>query len=250
MIVGVIPARFAATRLPGKPLIDLCGQSMIERVWRAASECEQIDRVLIATDDQRVAAEARRIGADAVMTDPALPSGTDRCHAALASLADEPEIVINIQGDEPLLRPTVLTDLVQALRNSPADVATPVSRIEQPHDLIDPNIVKVVLTASRRALYFSRSAVPHVRSVDSPRWLEHATFWKHIGIYAYKTRALARHVILQPTDLERLESLEQLRLLADGAHFECVPTDAPFISVDTPDDAERVRRFLSGAKHP
>lgn len=246
MIVGVIPARYAATRLPGKPLVDLCGQSMIERVWRAASSCSELDRVLIATDDDRVGAEARRIGAEVVMTDAELPSGTDRCHAALASLLTAPEIVINIQGDEPLLQASVLTDLVRALREGRADVATPVSRIDQPHDLVDPNVVKVVMTSSRRALYFSRSPVPHVRGVDAARWLVHSTFWKHIGIYAYRTHALQRHVALQPTELERLESLEQLRLLADGAHFTCVATDAPFISVDTPDDADRVRRFLSG----
>lgn len=245
MIVGVIPARFAATRLPGKPLVDLCGQSMIERVWRAASSCAELDRVLIATDDDRVASEAQRIGAEAVMTDPALPSGTDRCQAALAALSASPEIVINIQGDEPLLKSSVLSDLVRVLRGGTADVATPVSHIVEPHDLVDPNIVKVVMTSSRRALYFSRSPVPHVRSADVGEWLGHTAFWKHIGIYAYRTHALERHVALPPTELERLESLEQLRLLADGAHFACVPTDAPFISVDTPEDAERVRRFLS-----
>jgi 3-deoxy-manno-octulosonate cytidylyltransferase (CMP-KDO synthetase) len=246
MIIGVIPARYAATRLPGKPLVDLCGQSMIERVWRAASSCAELDHVLIATDDDRVAAEARRIGAEVVMTDPSLPSGTDRCYAAITSLSTAPEIVINIQGDEPLLQGAVLSDLVHALSVGTADVATPVSRIHEPHDLVDPNIVKVVATPSRRAIYFSRSPVPHVRSVDAARWLEHTTYWKHIGIYAYRTEALARHVALPTTELERLESLEQLRLLADGVHFECVPTDAPFISVDTPEDAERVRRFLAG----
>ena len=168
MIVGVIPARYAATRLPGKPLVDLCGQSMIERVWRAASSCSELDRVLIATDDDRVGAEARRIGAEVVMTDAELPSGTDRCHAALASLLTAPEIVINIQGDEPLLQASVLTDLVRALREGRADVATPVSRIDQPHDLVDPNVVKVVMTSSRRALYFSRSPVPPASRLSIP----------------------------------------------------------------------------------
>ncbi len=246
MIVGVIPARYAATRLPGKPLVDLCGASMIERVWRAASCCAELDRVLIATDDERVASEARRIGAEFVMTDPALPSGTDRCHSAVALLSKAPEMVINIQGDEPLLHASVLTDLVRALHAGTADVATPVTRIDEPRDLMDPNIVKVVMTSSHRAVYFSRSAVPHVRGVDAAQWLEHSTYWKHIGIYAYRTHALQRHVALPPTELERLESLEQLRLLADGAHFACVETDAQFISVDTPEDAERVRRFLTG----
>lgn len=244
MIVGVIPARYAATRLPGKPLIDLCGQTMIERVWRATAACAELDRVLIATDDERVVREAERIGADVVMTDPALPSGTDRCHAALASLSTQPEIVINIQGDEPLLQPKVLTNLVMALRTSGADVATPVTRITVSDDLTDANIVKVAMTSSSRAVYFSRSPIPHMRSVDVAEWLEHSAYWKHIGIYAYRHDALERHVSLPPTDLERCESLEQLRLLADGAVFACVPTDVTFISVDAPQDADAVRRFL------
>lgn len=244
MIVGVIPARFAATRLPGKPLVDLEGQTMIERVWRAAASCEQLDRVLIATDDDRIAAEAARIGAEAVMTDPELPSGTDRCHAAVLSLRSRPDIVINIQGDEPLLQPQVLTDLIRGLEATTADVTTPVSRIVSAHDLTDPNIVKVAASAEGRALYFSRSPIPHMRGASIDSWLERGPYWKHIGIYAYRTAALERHVSLPPTTLEQWESLEQLRLLSDGARFQCVETSAPFISVDTPEDADRVRVFL------
>lgn len=244
MIVGVIPARYAASRLPGKPLIDLCGQSMVERVWRGASACPALDRVVIATDDARVVAEAERIGADVVMTDPALPSGTDRCHAAIAAMESTPQIVINIQGDEPLLQPGVLSDLVHALEQGTADVATPVTRIHTAEELRDPNIVKVAATAEGRAVYFSRSPIPHVRNVPLDQWLHHATFWKHIGIYAYRHAALERHVQLAPSALEQLEFLEQLRLVADGAVFTCVETSAPFISVDTASDAEAVRAFL------
>lgn len=244
MIVGVIPARFAATRLPGKPLVDLEGQTMIERVWRAAASCEQLDRVLIATDDDRIAAEAVRIGAEAVMTDPELPSGTDRCYAAVRTMERRPDIVVNIQGDEPLLQPHVLTDLIRGLEGSPADVATPVTRISRPHDLTDPNVVKVAATAHGRALYFSRSAIPYMRGAEVHEWLDRGPYWKHIGIYAYRYAALERHVSLAPTTIEQWESLEQLRLLSDGACFQCVETTAPFISVDTPEDADRVRAFL------
>ena len=245
MIVGVIPARYAASRLPGKPLVDLCGQSMIERVWRGAIACAELDRVIIATDDARVVAEADRIGAEVVMTDPALPSGTDRCYAAIASMESTPEIVINIQGDEPLLQPGVLTDLVHTLKQGSADVATPVTRIHSAEDLHDPNIVKVAATVEGRAVYFSRSPIPHVRNVPIEQWLRHATFWKHIGIYAYRRSALERHVQLAPSALEQLEFLEQLRLVADGAVFACVETSAHFISVDTPSDADAVRAFLT-----
>ncbi|MBU3700127.1 MAG: 3-deoxy-manno-octulosonate cytidylyltransferase [Candidatus Kapabacteria bacterium] len=244
MIVGIIPARYAATRLPGKPLVDLEGQTMIERVWRAASACAALDAVIIATDDERIVAEARRIGAQAVITDPALPSGTDRCHAVAMTLPIEPKIVINIQGDEPLLQPDVLADLVEALDKGTADVATPVSRITDWMDLPDPNIVKVALTAEGRAVYFSRSPIPHQRGASIETWLDHGAYWKHIGIYAYRLDALKRHVGLLPTRLEQSEMLEQLRLLSDGATFDCVETSAHYISVDTPEDADRVRQYL------
>ncbi|MFN6135467.1 MAG: 3-deoxy-manno-octulosonate cytidylyltransferase [Bacteroidota bacterium] len=244
MIVGVIPARFAATRLPGKPLVDLFGQTMIERVWRGAAGCPLLDVVIIATDDERIMSEAARIGARAVMTDPDLPSGTDRCYAAVRAMDSRPDIVINIQGDEPLLQPHVLTDLIKGLEASPAHIATPVTRISSPHDLADPNVVKVAATAQGRALYFSRSAIPYMRGADMDAWLDRGPYWKHIGIYAYRYAALERHVSLAPTTIEQWESLEQLRLLSDGAYFQCVETTAPFISVDTPEDADRVRAFL------
>lgn len=244
MIVGVIPARFAATRLPGKPLVDLCGQTMIERVWRGAAGCPLLDVVIIATDDERIMSEAARIGARAVMTDPDLPSGTDRCYAAVRAMDSRPDIVINIQGDEPLLQPHVLTDLIKGLEASPAHIATPVTRISSPHYLADPNVVKVAATAQGRALYFSRSAIPYMRGADMDAWLDRGPYWKHIGIYAYRYAALERHVSLAPTTIEQWESLEQLRLLSDGAYFQCVETTAPFISVDTPEDADRVRAFL------
>ncbi|MEY3386680.1 MAG: 3-deoxy-manno-octulosonate cytidylyltransferase [Bacteroidota bacterium] len=245
MIVGIIPARYSATRLPGKPLVDLCGQTMIERVWSASNSCAELDKVIIATDDVRIVDEARRIGAEAVLTDPALPSGTDRCYAAAMTLPTVPEIVINIQGDEPLLRPEVLSSLIEALRQGRADVATPVSRITDSAELSDPNVVKVAITESGRAVYFSRSPIPHQRGASIETWLDHGPYWKHIGIYAYRLDALKRHVHLLPTRLEQSEMLEQLRLLSDGATFECVETSARFISVDTPEDADRVRQYLT-----
>lgn len=248
MIVGIIPARYAATRLPGKPLVDLNGQSMIERVWRAAHACSELDRVIIATDSELIMQEAQRIGAEAMLTDPDLPSGTDRCYAVVQMLDPRPTTVINIQGDEPLLQASVLTQLIQALRSGPADVSTPVTRIVHQQDLADPNVVKVAMAADHRAVYFSRSPIPHLRGVDIDQWLHHQSYWKHIGVYAYRLDALERHVSLPVSVLERSESLEQLRLLEAGTHFVAVETDVEFISVDTPEDAERVRAYLS--QHP
>ena len=248
MIVGIIPARYAATRLPGKPLVDLCGQTMIERVWRAAQACESLDRVIIATDSELIAQEARRIGADVALTDPDLPSGTDRCYAVVQQLESTPDIVINIQGDEPLLQSSVLTQLVDALADTNADVSTPVTRIMQAADLADPNIVKVAMGSDCKAVYFSRSPIPHLRGVEMSDWLSKQPYWKHIGVYAYRMAALMRHVGLPVSSLERSESLEQLRLLEAGTHFVAVETAVEFISVDTPEDAERVRAYLT--QHP
>lgn len=243
MIIGIIPARYASTRLPGKPLIDLEGQSMIERVWRAASTISAFDRVVIATDSEHIVAEAQRFKAEVVLTSPDEPSGTDRCYAALRTLGCTPDIVVNIQGDEPLLQPSVLLQCIDALRQTQADVATPVVAIRNEAFLHDPNVVKVVRGSDGRALYFSRSPIPFARGAHAA-WTGVASYWQHIGLYAYRIHALKRHVMLAPSPLERTESLEQLRLLEDGATIMCVETEHHSVAVDTPDDAERVRALL------
>lgn len=243
MIIGIIPARYASTRLPGKPLIDLEGQSMIERVWRAASSVQAFDRVIIATDSEHIVAEAQRFKADVVLTSPDEPSGTDRCYAAVRSLGITPDIVVNIQGDEPLLQPTVLLQCIDALQQTTADVATPVVRIASDDVLRDPNVVKAVRAHDGRALYFSRSPIPYLRDAAGS-WSDTVDYWQHVGLYAYRMHALTRHVMLAPSPLERAESLEQLRLLEDGATFTCVETQHRSIAVDTPEDAERVRALL------
>lgn len=244
MIVGIIPARYASVRLPGKPLIDLEGQTMLERVWRAATAATGIDRVIIATDNEYVLAEAHRLHAEAVLTSPDEPSGTDRCYAVIKVLNISPDIILNIQGDEPLLMPNVLTHCVEALKYAKADVATPVSLINDYADLTNPNVVKVVRASNGNALYFSRSPVPYRRGVELGRWLNDVAYWKHIGIYAYTAEALLQHVMLPPSPLEQLEQLEQLRLLEHGARIACVETDMHGVSVDTPEDADRVRAIL------
>jgi len=244
MIVGIIPARYDSTRFPGKPLVDLNGRTMLERVWSAAVRSPILDRVIIATDDERIHVEAQRIGAEAHLTSTDIGSGTDRCDAVLRQLRLKPDIIVNIQGDEPLLPPGLITHLVQTLKNSDADVATPVTRILFPAELDDPDIVKAVRSDDGRIIYFSRSAVPFVRDVPKIKWPSTHAFWKHIGIYAYTFDALRKHVMLPRSPLERVESLEQMRLLESGARFAGVETEAVFMSVDTPDDARRVSDYL------
>lgn len=244
MVVAVIPARYASTRFPGKPLAVIAGQTMIERVWRATSNAELVDRVVIATESRLVEAEAVRLGAEVVMTSDQLPSGTDRCAAAIDALGLSPEIVLNVQGDEPLLQPEILTALVKALRGSSADVTTPVVEVTVVSDLTDSNYVTVACTADMRALYFSRSAIPNVRGVEIGDWLKHARYWKHVGLYCYRTSALQKHVQLPATKLELAEQLEQLRLLEAGVQFRCVPITQHLIAVDVPADVAKVELEL------
>lgn len=244
MIIAIIPARFASVRLPGKPLIDLEGQSMIERVWRAVKGSSAIDRTIVATDNERIANEVHRIGGEAVLTNPALPSGTDRCFEALTNEKLMPDVVVNVQCDEPLLESRLLDGLVQTLITMNSDAATIVASFQVHEDIHDEAMVKVVRGTDGRALYFSRSAIPFVRGVNKSDWSITTRYWKHIGVYAYHYSTLKRHVSLAPSHLERMESLEQLRLLQDGAVFQCFETDSVLKSVDTPDDVGRVREIL------
>lgn len=243
--IGIIPARFASVRLPGKPLVDLHGKSMIRRVWEGACQATQLSRVVVATDDERIANECASFGAEVLLTPAELPSGTDRIAHAYTLLNTSFDIVVNIQGDEPLLRGRVVDQLVEALRTTTADVATPIQRVTQARDITNPAVVKVVIGRTGQALYFSRNAIPFVRDIaDISMWHEHHTYWKHIGLYAYRTAVLHRFTELPPSPLERLEALEQLRLLEDGATFHCVEITDQLVAIDTPADAEHVRQLL------
>ncbi len=259
--IGIIPARYGAMRLPGKPLVDLLGKTMIQRVWEGAREATLLERLLIATDDERIANVCSSFGAEAVLTAPELPSGTDRIASAYQITGKQYDIVVNIQGDEPLLRGAVIDDLLRGLAATPnASVATPIKRLTNAEDLSNPAVVKVARDKTGRALYFSRSAIPFVRDAESQaEWLTYQQlnnqqldnqqsttqlFWKHIGIYAYRTPTLLRFQELKPSALEQAEQLEQLRLLEDGAEFLCVETEVEFVAIDTPTDVERVREIL------
>jgi 3-deoxy-manno-octulosonate cytidylyltransferase (CMP-KDO synthetase) len=242
-VIAVIPARLASTRLPRKVLRPIAGVPMLGWVYRAALACPQLDQVLIATDSGEVAAYADSEGWPSVMTSPDLASGTDRVHA-VAGLVDA-DIYVNIQGDEPLLRPEHIEALLQPFARTDAQVTT-LSTLCAPHQIDDPNAVKVVTANDGRALYFSRATIPYQRGTPLPPR-------KHIGIYAYRKAALRRFAELPPSPLESVERLEQLRWLEEGISIHVAPALFDTIGVDTEEDllaAERVLRQRLGPWNP
>lgn len=243
-IIGIIPARFASTRLPGKPLVDICGKTMIQRVYEQARQSSLLTTVLIATDDERICAEAKKFHADAIMTSPDIQSGSDRI--AVVAKNSNADIVVNIQGDEPLMDPKLIDEAIQALLNdSQAVVSTAVKKTSLPQEIFNSSVVKVVLDNNFYALYFSRSPIPHIRDAKSDAgWINGTAFYKHFGIYVYRADFLQRYTTLPQTALEHAEKLEQLRILEHGYKIKCVSTEYESVPVDTKDDLEKVIRLL------
>lgn len=243
--IGVIPARYGSTRFPGKPLALINGRPMIEHVWRRALRARLIDELVVATDDSRIYRCVRGFGGQAVMTSPRNATGTDRIAEAVEKIerrGSKFDIVVNIQGDEPLLEPNAIDALLRKLaRDARWDMATPVCRIGDGKEADSPNTVKVVLDRQGRALYFSRSPIPFHRHRDR----RGPVFYKHIGIYAYRRQFLERFRQWPRGRLERVESLEQLRALENGASVAGVVVPRGWPAVDTPNDLVRVRRLMS-----
>ena len=239
-VVAIIPARYDATRLPGKPLADIAGRPMIEHVYRRAAAARGVDAVVVATDDARIAAAVRAFGGIAMMTGSAHRTGTDRIAEVAANLSCE--IVVNVQGDEPLVEPEMIDAIIAPLAADPMlEMSTACVAITDRSEYTNPNVVKVVKDRAGRALYFSRAPVPHVRDLrlDPP-----PTTYKHLGLYGYRRTFLLKFATLPQTPLEQAESLEQLRALEHGYRIHTVETKHDSIGVDTPDDLERVRRHL------
>lgn len=237
--VGIIPARYAATRFPGKPLAPIAGIPMVQRVWEGARGARGLDRVLVATDDARIAAACEGFGAEVALTRPDHPTGTDRLAEVAASL--DAEVIVNIQGDEPLIQGPVVDAALEALaEDAEAPMAT-VVHPAHPADLDDPNRVKVVLDRRGRALYFSRSRIPYLREADAePR------YWQHVGLYAYRRPFLLRFVGLERTPAERAEGLEQLRALEHGFAIRCAVVEGwRSLAVDVPEDVAAVEAHLA-----
>lgn len=242
-ILAVIPARYASTRFPGKPLHPIAGKPLLQHVWERCARCEKVDRVLVATDDARIFEAARAFGAEAVMTSPDHPGGTDRVAEAAASWPEATH-VLNVQGDEPLISPALIDGLAARLAADPSiQMITAVHELRDPAALRDPNVVKAVLDRFGRALYFSRSPLPFTRG-HSPE----LKFWRHMGIYGFTTAFLKQYVSWPPSPLEVAESLEQLRALENGAAIHCVVTEHDSPGIDTPEQAAAMEARLEAAE--
>jgi 3-deoxy-manno-octulosonate cytidylyltransferase (CMP-KDO synthetase) len=243
-VIAIIPARYGSTRFPGKPLADVDGQSMISRVIDQVRGVSGFAEVIVATDDKRIADHVNAYGARVVMTSPDHPSGTDRCLEALDMIATSADAIINIQGDEPFVAHEQLELLLKMLQNPFVDIATLCIKITENEVLFDPNKVKVVFGSSGKALYFSRNAIPFQKSVAASDWLKHHTYFKHIGLYAYKTSVLRNICHLKPSPLELAESLEQLRWLENGHAIYLGETSIETPAIDTPEDLQKALTWL------
>ncbi len=242
--VCVIPARYASTRLPGKPLALLGDKPMIQWVYEHAIKARAFSRILIATDDERIKKAAVSFGAEVVMTPTELPSGTDRVAEVVKDLSCD--VVVNLQGDEPFVKPQLLDQLVSVFRDPEVQIATPVKKITNYKELTNPNQVRVVRDARNYALYFSRAAVPFIRDEsDLKKWLIHHDFYKHVGIYAYRREVLLQLTGLPQGILEKAEQLEQLRFLEHGYRIYTLETDYESVGVDTEEDLIRVNELIS-----
>lgn len=243
-VIGVIPARYASTRLPGKPLLDVCGKPMIQHVYERAKEARFVTDVLVASDDERISNAVAAFGGKVVMTPITIQSGSDRVAYAARSL--QADVIVNIQGDEPLIKPQMIDETVQALlEDGEIHVSTPVKKIASYEELSDPNIVKVIIDENEFALYFSRAVIPFLRSVrDQQTWIRRHRYFKHIGLYVYRKSFLLTFTQWDSSPLEQAEQLEQLRILEHGHHIKCVITEHDSFSVDTLEDLERIRRKM------
>ncbi len=240
-ILGIIPARFASSRFPGKPLADIGGKSMIQRVYEQALKAKSLNKVVVATDNARILNHVLAFGGDAYMTSENHPSGTDRCFEAFqkAGGASKYDYVINIQGDEPFIDPEII-DQLSKLLDFKTEVATAVKKIDNYETLFDPNVVKAVLTIRKQCLYFSRQTVPYVRGFEPETWLDHADFYKHIGLYAYRSDVLEQISHLPISPLENTEKLEQLRWLGYGYKIYAIVTEYESFGIDTEEDLKKI----------
>lgn len=245
-IAGIIPARYASTRFPGKPLVMIGGKPMIRRVYEQASL--SLRTVYAATDDQRIYDAVAGFGGKVVMTSSEHRNGTDRCAEAAEKIAGlegfTPDVIVNIQGDEPYIRPEQIDLLASCFDDRPVEIATLVRRAEPGEDLANPNQPKVVLDLSGNAIYFSRSVIPFLRDAPAAEWSARHTYYKHIGLYAYRTAVLKQLALLPGSPLEKAESLEQNRWLENGFRIRTAVTLWESLGIDTPEDLERVEKIF------
>lgn len=243
-ILGVIPARFASSRFPGKPLAEILGKSMIERVYEQAKKSNALTDVVVATDDQRIEAHVKAFGGTVVLTKEEHASGTDRCFEVVEKLKDNFDYVINIQGDEPFIDPSQI-DLLASLCDSKTELATLIIQCNSHEVLFDKGEVKIAINNKMEALYFSREVIPHIKNVNEKDWHKHFNYFRHVGMYAYRKDVLEKITQLKPSSLEKAESLEQLRWLENGYKIKLIETQFDSHCIDTPQDIEKVIRLMN-----
>jgi 3-deoxy-manno-octulosonate cytidylyltransferase (CMP-KDO synthetase) len=251
-ILGVIPARYDSSRFPGKPLVVINGKTMIRRVYEQAVKCDKLARVIVATDNEAIFNHVLSFQGNVMMTDVRHTSGTERCDEVagnLRSAGEDYDCVINIQGDEPYIEPEQISQVAGCFNNPQTGLATLIKMIQSQEELASPNVVKVVVDTEGYALLFSRSVIPFFRGKDPQTWLSGATYYKHIGIYGYRTSILEKIVTLPVSELERTESLEQLRWLYNGYRIKTQLTEYESIAIDTPADLLKITNS-TGTFHP
>ncbi len=239
-IIGIIPARYASSRFPGKPLVDIAGKTMIRRVYEQAAKATLLSTVVVATDDERIAAEVKSFGGNVVMTASTHRSGTDRCAEAVQQVAGNHDVVINIQGDEPFIHPEQIDLLCALFQDEKTQIGTLVKKAHRDDEVFNPNTIKVVIDHEGYGLYFSRSPIPFMRNFPEKEWLANHLFYKHIGIYGYRAAVLEKLTLLPEGNLEKAESLEQLRWLENGYRIRTAFTELEAVSVDTPEDLKKL----------
>ena len=244
--IGIIPARYGSSRFPGKPLADMAGKPMIQRVYEQAQKA--LDEVWVATDDERILKAVENFGGKAVLTSPDHKSGTDRCNEAFSKIGNGFDVIINIQGDEPFIQPLQIETLKACFNSKETQLATLVKSFKKEDGfevLFNPNSPKVILSKNSEAIYFSRSVIPYIRDAHHTEWLDKHIFYKHIGMYAYRADILKDITLLPQSNLELAESLEQLRWIENGYKIKVGLTDIETIGIDTPEDMEKAIKLLN-----
>ena len=241
-IAAVIPARYASSRLPGKPLIDILGKTLIQRVVEQVQKSSLIDTIIVATDDQRIYDHVKSFGGSAILT-PAFETGTDRVAHVAKNL--DVSYILNVQGDEPMIDPNALDQMASVLKQGNADIVTLCTKIEEADLLFDFNAVKVVRNKADMALYFSRQAIPALRDLPFSKWIEETDYFQHLGVYGFEASVLSDISILPVSRLENAEKLEQLRWMEEGYSIACLPVQHKGIGIDTQEDLDRYLSILS-----
>lgn len=238
-ILGVIPSRYASTRFPGKPLVDINGKTMIQRVYEQAKKANSLTKVVVATDDGRIFNNVKSFNGEAIMTSSSHQSGTDRCAEVIEKVEEKYDVVINIQGDEPFIDPEQINQLCACFQDEKTDIATLIKKIDFEKDLFNPNRPKVAIDENNFALMFSRNAIPEIPNLKKEKWFSEHTFYRHIGIYGYRSRVLSEISKLPQSPLELKEKLEQLRWLENNYAIKVAETEHTAIAIDSPEDLEK-----------